>query len=149
MLRCLTKRFLQVKFAKRVLKNMCTMTRQMEVTLGPDTTTLGFRIGLNRFVIHTLFVHEPYEPLSHLHHIFSQWPSHRWGASRRKEPLPALRGYRKHGISYGIDWQAQLHSSVQLYSQFANCVWEGALDYQTRRVGSSQRERCSTNILDQ
>jgi len=36
-----------VKFAKRVLKNMGTMTRQMEVMLGPDTTKLGFRIGLH------------------------------------------------------------------------------------------------------
>jgi len=36
-----------VKFAKRVLKNMGKMTKQMEVMLGPDTTKLGFRIGLH------------------------------------------------------------------------------------------------------
>ncbi|KAL3933781.1 MAG: hypothetical protein SGBAC_010248 [Bacillariaceae sp.] len=36
-----------VKFARRVLKCMGPLTREMEVMLGPDTTKLGFRIGLH------------------------------------------------------------------------------------------------------
>jgi len=36
-----------VKFARRVLKSMGPLTRQMEVRLGPDTTKLGFRVGLH------------------------------------------------------------------------------------------------------
>ncbi|CAJ1963472.1 unnamed protein product [Cylindrotheca closterium] len=36
-----------VKFARRALEKMMVLTRELEVTLGPDTTNLGFRIGLN------------------------------------------------------------------------------------------------------
>lgn len=36
-----------VRFARKLLLKMGTLTSKLEVTLGPDTTELGFRIGLN------------------------------------------------------------------------------------------------------
>lgn len=36
-----------VRFSRHALQKMSVLTREMEVTLGPDTTNLGFRIGLN------------------------------------------------------------------------------------------------------
>jgi class 3 adenylate cyclase len=36
-----------VRFARRALDKFIVLTREMQVTLGPDTATLGFRIGLH------------------------------------------------------------------------------------------------------
>lgn len=36
-----------VRFARKTLEKMILLTRELEVSLGPDTTNLGFRIGLN------------------------------------------------------------------------------------------------------
>ena len=38
---------LQVKFARRTLEKVSVITQELEVSLGPDTANLGFRIGLN------------------------------------------------------------------------------------------------------
>jgi class 3 adenylate cyclase len=36
-----------VRFARHTLEKMSVLTRELEVSLGPDTTNLGFRIGLH------------------------------------------------------------------------------------------------------
>jgi len=39
-----------VRFAKDMVHSMATLTKKMEVTLGPDTGDLGLRVGLHRYV---------------------------------------------------------------------------------------------------
>ena len=39
---------LMVRFASDVIHEMASVLKNLEVILGPDTTTLGMRIGLHR-----------------------------------------------------------------------------------------------------